>query len=132
MTIGGYGNDEDLIDAASIEDRVFLLDEQGILPADIVEAMADAWNMDGQVALAQVEDWLEGLPDLVGGIDLATWGRVCAIVCPELYGEPPRGPYKRSHAVPKSKAMMAALMRRFEGGTGLWNPLDTHGLERRQ
>ena len=128
MINNGYGNDDDLIDAASIEDRVFLLDEQSILHADIVEAMANSWDMEGTVTLGQVEEWLEGLPDLIGGLDCSTWGRVCEVVCPELYGEPYRGPYKRSHAVPRSKAKMAALMRRFEGRTGLWNPMDTHGL----
>ena len=46
MINNGYGNDEDMIDAASIEDRVFLLDEQNILPADIVEAMANSWDME--------------------------------------------------------------------------------------
>ena len=74
MINNGYGNDEDLIDAASIEDRVFLLDEQNILPADIVEAMANSWDMEGTVTLAQVEDWLEGLPELIGGLDCSTWG----------------------------------------------------------
>ena len=129
MINNGYGNDEDMIDAASIEDRVFLLDEQNILPADIVEAMANSWDMEGTVTLGQVEEWLEGLPDLIGGLDCSTWGKVCAVVCPELYGEP-RKPLKFSRAVPRSKAMMAALMRRFESKSGMWNPLDTQGVDR--
>lgn len=126
MSTPGHGNDDDLIDAVLIEDRVFTLEESGILPGAIVEALADSWDREGMVPLVMVEEWLESLPELVQ-LDCKLWGKVCEAVCPELYGEPPKC-LKRSHAVPRSKAMMAALQRRWQGKTQLWNPLDTHGL----
>jgi hypothetical protein len=126
LTVPGHGADEDLIDAVLVEDRVFTLEESGILPGAIVQALADSWDREGMVGISVVEDWLEGLPDLVQ-LDCKTWGAVCLFVCPELYGEPPRC-LKSSDGVPRSKAMMAALQRRWQSKTQLRNEMDSHGI----
>lgn len=128
-TAPGHALDTDLVEVATIESLIFDLEPLGILPPDDIERMADCWAHDGQTSMAELEVWLEGLPDLLEGLSLETWGIICLRICPELYGDPDSYGSKASRAAPRTKAKMAALRRRYEGQSPLFHPRDTDGLQ---
>ena len=127
-TAPGHGLDDDMVEVATVESLIFDLEGLDLLPPEDIETMADCWAHDGQTSMAELEVWLEGLPDLLEGLSLATWGKICLLICPQLYGEPSSAGSKASQAAPRTKAKMAALCRRYEGETALWHPRDTGGL----
>lgn len=128
-TAPGHGLDADVVPVASIESLIFDLEPLDILPPDDIAAMADCWAHDGQTSMAELEVWLEGLPEMVEGLGLEQWGKICLHVCPELYGDPDSYGCKASRAAPRTKAKMAALRRRYECQSPLFHVQDTNGLE---
>lgn len=127
-TAPGHALDDDAVMVATIESLIFDLEPLDILPPDDIAAMADCWAHDGQTSMAELEVWLEGLPDLLEGLSLETWGIICLRICPQLYGDPDSYGCKASRAAPRTKAKMAALRRRYECQSPLHHAQDTNGL----
>ena len=127
-TAPGHGLDDDMVDVATVESLIFDLEPLNLLPPEDIETMADCWDHDGETSMAELEVWLEGLPELLAGLSLETWGKICLRICPQLYGDPEAAGSKASQAAPRTKAKMAALRRRYEGQTPLFHPRDTDGL----
>jgi hypothetical protein len=114
-----------------IEDRVLDLSLLLGVPADALEPLVDDWPGDRQIPVSVVEEWLEDLPARLGGLTTRQWASACAHVLPEAYREPLR-PHKQSAGVPRSKAKLAAMVRRAAAGCGLFHPLDTNGVDHQQ
>ena len=96
---------------------------------DILDGLAVSMDeLPDEVALDELEDRLETIPDLVPTITVARWALLCELVCPELYVDSPASK-KTSAAIPGSRSMLWRLSERARTGRALQHPRDTHGVE---
>lgn len=124
-------DDDACVFEGKIEDRVLELGLVLGVPAESLEPLVDDWPGDRMIPVSVVEDWLEELPARLGGLTLRQWASACSTVLPESYREPLR-PSKQSAGTPRSKAKMAAMVRRYAAGCSLFHPLDTNGVDCQQ
>jgi hypothetical protein len=111
-----------------LEKRLDDLARDKLLPLRIVCDLAADLGRHRRLTVETIENALEAKITASGeGIPAEHWAKACEMLCPELYGEPPEPP-RASEKLPRTRAMLAALMRRFEAGRQLFNPKDTHGV----
>jgi hypothetical protein len=124
----GHAEDDHPIRFRVVEKRLDDLARAKILPILVVCDIAAELGKHERLTVGSIENALEAKIEANGeGIPIEAWAKACEMLCPELYGEPPPPP-RPSERLPQSRAMMAALGRRFEAGKGLRNVRDTLGL----
>ena len=123
----GHAEDDHPIRFRVVEKRLDDLARAKLLPILVVCDIAAELGKHGRLTVGSIENALEAKIEANEGIPLEHWAKACEMLCPELYGEPPPPP-RPSERLPQSRAMMAALGRRFEAGKGLRNVRDTLGL----
>ena len=123
----GHFEDDHPIRFRVLEKRLDDLARAKILPILVVCDIAAELGKHERLTAGSIENALERKIEANEGIPMEHWAKACEMLCPELYGEPPAPP-RPSERLPQSRAMMAALGRRFEAGKGLRNVRDTLGL----
>lgn len=123
----GHAEDDHPIRFRVVEGRLDDLARAKLLPILVVCDIAAELGKHGRLTAGSIENALEAKIEANEGIPIENWAKACEMLCPELYGEPPPPP-RPSERLPQSRAMMAALGRRFEAGKGLRNVRDTLGL----
>lgn len=95
---------------------------------DLRQALLVAFDgLEGEVPVAELEERLENLPELVEGITASKWGQACEFICPEIYKEP-RASKKSSAAISGSFSKIWRLSERARHGLSLSHPRDSHGV----
>ena len=123
----GHAEDDHPIRFRLVEKRLDDLARAKLLPILVVCDIAAELGKHERLTVGSIENALEAKIEANEGIPIEHWAKACEMLCPELYGEPPPPP-RPSERLPQSRAMMAALGRRFEAGKGLRNVRDTLGL----
>ena len=123
----GHAEDDHPIRFRVVEKRLDDLARAKILPILVLCDIAAELGKHERLTVGSIENALEAKIEANEGIPIEHWAKACEMLCPELYGEPPPPP-RPSERLPQSRAMMAALGRRFEAGKGLRNVRDTLGL----
>jgi hypothetical protein len=123
----GHAEDDHPIRFRVVEKRLDELARAKLLPILVVCDIAAELGKHERLTVGSIENALEAKIEANEGIPIEHWAKACEMLCPELYGEPPPPP-RPSERLPQSRAMMAALGRRFEAGKGLRNVRDTLGL----
>ena len=123
----GHAEDDHPIRFRVVEKRLDDLARAKILPILVVCDIAAELGRHERLTVGSIENALEAKIEANEGIPIEHWAKACEMLCPELHGEPPPPP-RPSERLPQSRAMMAALGRRFEAGKGLRNVRDTLGL----
>ena len=122
----GHAEDDHPIRFRLVEKRLDDLARAKLLPILVVCDIAVELGKHERLAVVDIESAVEAKIEANEGIPIEHWAKACEMLCPELFGEPP--PPRPSERLPQSRAMMAALGRRFEAGKGLRNVRDTLGL----
>ena len=123
----GHAEDDHPIRFRVVEKRLDDLARAKLLPILVVCDLAAELGKHERLTVGIIENALEAKIEANEGIPIEHWAKACEMLCPELFGEPPPPP-RPSERLPQSRAMMAALGRRFEAGKGLRNVRDTLGL----
>jgi hypothetical protein len=123
----GHADDDHPIRFRVVEKRLDELARAKLLPILVVCDIAAELGKHERLTASDIENALERKIEAIEGIPIEHWAKACEMLCPELYGEPPPPP-RPSERLPQSRAMMAALGRRWEAGKGLRNVRDTLGL----
>lgn len=124
----GHFEEDQRIGFREVEKRLDELARSGLLPVLLVCDIAADLGRHRGITLGYIESALEAKIQAKEGIPIEHWAQACFMLCPELYGEPPM-PMRPSEAIPRSRAFVMALARRFDAGNALRNPRDTHGLK---
>lgn len=103
--------------------RVEQIEDERLLPEPALLWLRKAFA-NSVVRLWRIEEVIEQLVRQVPNIPVEMLAEICAILSPELYGEPTRPP-RASHALPHSRARIAAFQRRHMALHGLWHPDDS-------
>lgn len=99
------------------------VDDERLIPEPAMVWLKRQWTAP-MVRLWRVELVIENLIQKVPNMPAEMLAAVCEILAPELYGEPPAPP-RASHALPKSRARLAALQRRHLALHSLWHRDDS-------
>ena len=121
--VPGLHSDMAHIDRAEVENRIEQIKDERLLPEPAI-IWLDKLLREPQQRLWRIELAIEQLIIKVPNMPAEMLADVCEILCPELYGEPPAPP-RASHALPKSRARLAALQRRHQALHGLWHRDDS-------
>ena len=121
--VSGLHSDMGHIDRAEVAKRIEQIKDERLLPEPAIIWLGKLLR-EQQQRLWRIELAIEQLIIKVPNMPAEMLADVCEILCPELYGEPPAPP-RASHALPKSRARLAALQRRHQALHGLWHRDDS-------
>jgi hypothetical protein len=121
--VPGLHSDMSHIDRAEVSQRIEQIRDERLLPEAAIIWLGKLLR-EAQQRLWRIELTIEQLIIKVPNMPSEMLADVCEILCPELYGEPPAPP-RASHALPKSRARLAALQRRHQALHGLWHRDDS-------
>ena len=121
--VSGLHSDMAHIDCAEVARRIEQIKDERLLPEPAIIWLGKLLR-EPQQRLWRIELAIEQLIIKVPNMPAEMLADVCEILCPELYGEPPAPP-RASHALPKSRARLAALQRRHQALHGLWHRDDS-------
>jgi hypothetical protein len=121
--VPGLWDDMRQIDREEIMRRVDQIEDERLLPEPALLWLRKAFPNES-ARLWRIEEVIEQLVRQVPNIPVEMLAECCDILGPELYGEPPRPP-RASHALPHSRARIAAFQRRHTALHGLWHPDDS-------
>lgn len=121
--VPGLHSDMAHIDRAEVAKRIEQIKDERLLPEAAIIWLGKLLR-EPQQRLWRIELAIEQLIVKVPNMPAEMLADVCEILCPELYGEPPAPP-RASHALPKSRARLAALQRRHQALHGLWHRDDS-------
>lgn len=122
-SVPGLHSDMAHIDRAEVARRIEQIKDERLLPEPAIIWLGKLLR-EQQQRLWRIELAIEQLIIKVPNMPAEMLADVCEILCPELYGEPPAPP-RASHALPKSRARLAALQRRHQALHGLWHRDDS-------
>lgn len=122
-SIPGLHSDMQHIDRAEVARRIEQIRDERLLPEPTITWLGKLLREPHQ-RLWRIELAIEQLVLKVPNMPAEMLADVCEILCPELYGEPPAPP-RASHALPKSRARLAALQRRHLALHSLWHRDDS-------
>jgi len=121
--VPGLWDDMRQIDREEIMRRVDQIEDERLLPEPALLWLRKAFPNES-ARLWRIEEVIEQLVRQVPNIPVEMLAECCDILGPELYGEPPAPP-RASHALPKSRARLAALQRRHLALHSLWHRDDS-------
>ena len=121
--VPGLHSDMAHIDRAEVAKRIEQIKDERLLPEPAIIWLGKLLR-EPQQRLWRIELAIEQLIIKVPNMPAEMLADVCEILAPEIYGEPPAPP-RASHALPKSRARLAALQRRHQALHGLWHRDDS-------
>ena len=121
--VPGLHSDMAHIDRAEVARRIEQIKDERLLPEPAIIWLGKLLR-EPQQRLWRIELAIEQLIIKVPNMPAEMLADVCEILAPEIYGEPPAPP-RASHALPKSRARLAALQRRHQALHGLWHRDDS-------
>ena len=121
--VPGLHSDMSHIDRSNLAQRIEQIRDERLLPEAAIIWLGKLL-LEPQQRLWRIELAIEQLIIKVPNMPAEMLADACEILCPELYGEPPAPP-RASHALPKSRARLAALQRRHQALHGLWHRDDS-------
>lgn len=121
--VPGLHSDMAHIDRAEVAKRIEQIKDERLLPEPAIIWLGKLLR-EPQQRLWRIELAIEQLIVKVPNMPAEMLVDVCEILAPEIYGEPPAPP-RASHALPKSRARLAALQRRHQALHGLWHRDDS-------
>ena len=121
--VPGLHSDMAHIDRAEVAKRIEQIKDERLLPEAAIIWLGKLLR-EQQQRLWRIELAIEQLIIKVPNMPAEMLADVCEILAPEIYGEPPAPP-RASHALPKSRARLAALQRRHQALHGLWHRDDS-------